>query len=431
MGHSAGKKIIKKLAKRIDGTSCRAPSNKQFFELLSELYTEEEAIIAVNMPYSLTNIDHINKTTGIEKKTLIKKLKKMSNKGLVMDLWFNDEFQYMVSPMIVGLYEFCQMKAGKHHDIKKLAKLFNNYLHEDGIFYSANYQGKVANRRTLPHEGSLGDHIEILDYERASYLIKKANKYALATCSCRHEKYHLDDKHCNTPLESCLSFGFSADYLIRNGFGKEITEKEALKKLEYSEKFGLVITADNIKQEIASICQCCGCCCSALAGISKFGYPDSVVSSGFMSEINNDLCNGCGKCAKICPVNAIALIDNKHVANKKTAKLDTSICLGCGICIGVCKSKSLKLNRHEKRIILPESTFEKIILQSLERGTLQNQIFDDPNRLTHKFMRGFIGGFLNLNPVKKTLMSDTFRSSFLNTIGNGVKRKGKSWLLDI
>lgn len=431
MGHSPSKEILKKLAKRIDGTSCRTPSNRQFYELLSELYTKEEALIAIKMPYSLSNIDTISKTTGVDKKKLLKELKRMSNNGLVLDLWFNGEFQYMVSPMIVGIYEFCMMKGGSEQNMKKLAGLFHNYLHEDGIFYSANYQGKVANRRTIPHEDSVEDYIEILGYERASYLVNKADKYALSTCSCRHEKYHLNDKHCETPLETCLSFGFSADYLIRNGFGREVSEKEALENLNYSKEFGLVMTADNVKNEIASICQCCGCCCSALAGITKFGYPNSVVSSGFLSEIDSELCNGCGKCVKNCPVNAISLKENNNEKNNDIAEIDSAICLGCGICISKCKTGALKLNRHDQRTILPESTFEKIILQCLERGTLQNQIFDDPGKLSHKFMRGFIGGFLNLEPVKKSIMSDTLRSSFLNAISNGVKRKSKEWLINI
>ncbi|MGZ3524282.1 MAG: 4Fe-4S ferredoxin, partial [Thermodesulfobacteriota bacterium] len=75
--------------------------------------------------------------------------------------------------------------------------------------------------------------------------------------------------------------------------------------------------------------------------------------------------------------------------------------------------------------------FERVILQSLERGTLQNQIFDNPQSITQKFMRGFIGGFLRLPPVKAALMSDTLRSSFLNAMINGVRKQGKEWVTDL
>ena len=80
-------------------------------------------------------------------------------------------------------------------------------------------------------------------------------------------------------------------------------------------------------------------------------------------------------------------------------------------------------------MIHPETTFERIILQCLERGTLQYQLFDDPGRLSHKAMRGIVGGFLRLTPVKKALMSDALRSRFLSAIAAGAARSGKGEVL--
>ena len=70
----------------------------------------------------------------------------------------------------------------------------------------------------------------------------------------------------------------------------------------------------------------------------------------------------------------------------------------------------------------PESTFERVILQCLEKGTLQNQLFDNPRSITHGVMRSIMGGFLQLPPVKKALMSDTLRSTFLNALISGVQK---------
>jgi hypothetical protein len=72
-------------------------------------------------------------------------------------------------------------------------------------------------------------------------------------------------------------------------------------------------------------------------------------------------------------------------------------------------------------VLHPESSFERVILQCLEKGTLQNQLFDDPGSMTHSVMRGIAGGFLRLPPVKKALMSDALRSRFLHAILSGVK----------
>ncbi len=72
-----------------------------------------------------------------------------------------------------------------------------------------------------------------------------------------------------------------------------------------------------------------------------------------------------------------------------------------------------------------------MILSSLERGTLQYQFFDNPASGTQAFLRGLVGGFLKLPPVKKTLLSDQLRSRFLKTLEGGVHKQGKSWAAEI
>jgi len=46
-------------------------------------------------------------------------------------------------------------------------------------------------------------------------------------------------------------------------------------------------------------------------------------------------------------------------------------------------------------------------------------------------VKGIIGGFLKLSPVKQALMSDTLRSTFLAAMNNGVKVLGKGCLHDL
>jgi ferredoxin len=124
-------------------------------------------------------------------------------------------------------------------------------------------------------------------------------------------------------------------------------------------------------------------------------------------------------------------IENPQTKKKKDAVIDASICLGCGVCALHCKNGAVSLVKRDQRVLHPETTFERVILQSLERGTLQNQLFDDPQSIGQKFMRGVVGGFLRLPPVKASLMSDTLRSSFLNVMKTGVEKQGKGWLLEM
>jgi len=438
MGHTDIKTIYQKLGRKIDNLPTRAPWNEAFYEILKGLYSEKEADVLVKMPYGLSNLNRVAQVTKYESTELLKILEGMCSKGLVMDLWLNDAYHYMPSPIMIGIFEFTMMRTGGSVDSKAMARLFNQYLNADnGAFYAANVKkgNNVSVIRALPHKDAINpsEYMEVLDYEKAASIIESSEKFSIGICSCRHEKLHVGEKTCDVPLEKCSSFNHAADYLIRNNLAREVSKSEMLENLAQSIEIGLVLCADNVKRNITFMCHCCKDCCNALAGISKFGYPNAVVTSSFIAKNNPATCLGCGKCAKACPINAIQMvsINNPQTKKRKDAVIDTSICLGCGVCALNCKNGSVTLSKREKRVLHPESTFERIILQSLERGTLQNQIFDNPQSITQKFMRGFVGGFLRLPPVKAALTSETLRSSFLNVMGNGVRKQGKGWITEL
>lgn len=437
MGHLVGKDIYRKLGKKIDNLTLRAPWNDTLFAILKGIYTEEEADLVVRMPYVLSNLQRIAKITGYGSARLQTLIDGLCDKGLILDLWVDDEYNYMPSPLMVGIFEFTMMRSGSKVNSKELGKLFHQYIDDNKAFFSANFNDdmRVSIMRTLPHEEAVrqGEYMEILDYEKASELIESSSKFAVGLCSCRHEKHHAGKKSCDVPLESCTSFGHGADYIIRHNLGKEISKSEMRDLFIRSKEMGLVLNADNVQKHLAFVCHCCKCCCNPLLGLRVSGYPHSLVTSNFIAEIDTSNCIGCGKCAKACPIEAIEMVSRPKGQGKgqKLAKVDKAICLGCGVCALPCKFNACRLSKRGQRVIHPETTFERVMLQCLERGTLQNQIFDNPQSLGHKFMRGFVGGFLNLSPVKRALMSETMRSRFLGAMKKGVEKQGKGWLTEM
>jgi Pyruvate/2-oxoacid:ferredoxin oxidoreductase delta subunit len=417
MGHMVGKDVYRKLGKKVDNLTMRVPWNETFHAILKELYSPEEADVVVKMPYGLSNLDRIEKVTKYEQSKLQRILESLSAKGLVMDLWMHGEYHYMPSPLLIGIFEFTMMRTGEGLNTKEWAKLFHAYMLEDDAFYAANlkHKEKVSPLRALPHEDAidLSEHIEVLDYEKATAIVEGGKRFSIGLCSCRHEKLHVGEKRCDVPLDTCSSLDAAAEFMIRHNLAKEVSRTEMLENLARSKEMGLVFCADNVKNDVSFICQCCGCCCNVLLGISKFGYPNMVVTSSFIARVDDKICAECGACAEACPIDAIELV------SEKTPRIDASICMGCGICALRCTTGALKLVKREQRVIHPEDTFERVILQCLERGTLQNMMFDNPQSVTHKFMRGFVGGFLKLPPVRRALMSDILRSSFLGMMKKG------------
>jgi heterodisulfide reductase subunit A2 len=71
-----------------------------------------------------------------------------------------------------------------------------------------------------------------------------------------------------------------------------------------------------------------------------------VEAEGITAEVNEDMCIGCGQCAKVCPYSAIEMVqrskefDMEQVPVMKAHVIE-AMCKGCGTCIGQCPTKAV------------------------------------------------------------------------------------------
>jgi len=71
------------------------------------------------------------------------------------------------------------------------------------------------------------------------------------------------------------------------------------------------------------------------------------------SEINEEKCIGCGRCAEICPYNAIELYETikqmgLYTINIKKASVIKAVCKGCGACVAECSVSAIDQNHFSK-----------------------------------------------------------------------------------
>jgi hypothetical protein len=71
------------------------------------------------------------------------------------------------------------------------------------------------------------------------------------------------------------------------------------------------------------------------------------------------------------------------------------------------------MRRRGERVLTPVNSAHRTVLMAIERGKLQNLIFDNGALRSHRAMAAVLGVILKLPPLKQALASRQLRSRYL------------------
>ena len=417
------------LQQRLDRQLTGAPDSPVFMKILRMLFSPEEAQLARQIPSQPITLETLSRRVNIPVDELGDRITDMARRGLVVDMEYGGRRRVFLAPVVIGFFEFTFMRTRDDLPMAELAHLFDQYMRQDDRFQRAVFTKQTQIGRSLVHEEALpqGDHTEILDWERASYLVRSASAVAVSLCACRHKASHLG-KACDKPMEVCLSLNYGATTLVRNGLARPLSTDDGMRLLEQCKRLGLAQTGDNVQRLPTYICNCCGCCCGMMQAIREFNIRNAIVTSNWIMHVDPDRCKGCGQCVKACPIEAIDLVDRTEGpvgAPRKRAVRDETICLGCGVCHAACKSGAISMRPRPQRVLTPETVFDRMVLMAIERGKLAHLIFDDPGRLSYRALGRILSVLEKSPPWRAAMAIAPLKSAFLNTLVKQAKSKSR------
>ncbi len=419
MAHLAGQSAYQRLAARLNAFPQGAPDSELLRQILAVLLSEREAELVSRLPFRSFTARDASRAWKLPESEARAVLDELASRAVLLDSETDGQTRWVLPPPMAGFFEFSMMRLRSDVDQKLLAELFYQYLNVEHEFVEALFgTGRTQLGRAFVHEPALpaAPALEVMDWERASEVIRDARHMGVSMCYCRHKMQDMG-RACQAPVEICMTFGKVAASLIRHGHARRVDAAEGLDLLARAWEAGLVQFGENVREDVGFICNCCGCCCEAMIAARRVGHLHPVNTTAFLPVVDAGGCNGCGTCVRACPVEAMALVsaNDPHAPARAVVRLDRDACLGCGVCVRACSRGALRLERRGHRTLTPLDSVHRIVLMALERGKLGNLLVDS-HAAGWRAVAAVINAILRLPPLRQALATEQVRSRYLEAL---------------
>jgi len=243
--------------------------------------------------------------------------------------------KYRLMPIMPGIFEM--VLIGESPDAlspwhRRFAELFEA-LYETG--YITDYQQRQTRPSPFVRVLAVGSTIEAhpmaLPSDRLDVVLDRYTVFGVGQCQCRMTM-QVAGHGCGKPIGNCTVMGEFAAQGIRQGWLRPVSRRNILEIKREAEAHGLVtwiMNAEAAKGQAS--CSCCGCCCHAMRMVTEFNAPGVMAPAHFLPRFDGTKCTYCGRCAKQCPMGALAMD-----VHQRTRRHLAPRCIGCGLCVVAC-----------------------------------------------------------------------------------------------
>jgi hypothetical protein len=206
MSHTTLKSGYEHLVDRLNRFPQGAPPSETLFKILALLFSEREAELVALLPIKPFTVEIAAQAWKMDILQAQKVLDELSSRAILVDVDQDGKSSYTLPPPMAGFFEFSMMRLRGDVDQKALGELFYQYLNVEEDFIKQLFvRGETQLGRTYVQERVLSNEnaLYVLDYERASEVIRTATHRGVGVCYCRHKMEHVG-KACDAPRNICM-----------------------------------------------------------------------------------------------------------------------------------------------------------------------------------------------------------------------------------